>query len=61
MRPAEHLLSFPYDIWHMSQVSIKCEACGTYNDVFSENCIYCGAPLPKVEGAIEEDDEEKDD
>ena len=42
----------------MVQVSIKCEMCGTYNDTFSENCIYCGAPLPKVEGAIEEDEEE---
>ncbi len=40
----------------MTQVSKKCECCGTYNDMFSENCIYCGALLPKTEIKEEEDD-----
>lgn len=42
----------------MKQVSIKCEMCGTYNDMFAENCMYCGAPLPKKEDDDEEEEED---
>ena len=45
---------------NMKQVSIKCEMCGTYNDMFAENCMYCGAPLPKNENNDEEYDDDED-
>ncbi len=43
----------------MKQVSIKCEMCGTFNDMFAENCMYCGAPLPKIEDKEEDDDDDQ--
>ncbi len=42
----------------MTQVSKKCECCGTYNDMFAENCIYCGAPLPKTEMDFDDEDDQ---
>ena len=51
-------ISSLYHLGIMKQVSIKCKMCGTFNDMFAETCMYCGAPLPKNDDADEEDDDQ---